>query len=164
MKKGIFLLVIFGLLSFTLHDMHISLTKVNYKQEQKSVQITMRCFIDDIALAIDTQNEITSELDTDRELKNVDKYLKEYLVQNFYVSINNSVSKFNYLGKEYEDDIIYFYLEIENVDSIDTIEIKNSVLLQTFDDQQNLVKLKINSINKTFYLSNKNDKEMLKVG
>ena len=57
-------------------------------------------------------------------------------------------------GKEYEDDIVYFYLEIDSVQSISTIKIENKVLLKEFDDQQNVIKLNINDKKNTFYLKN----------
>lgn len=163
MKKIIIIIVALSLVSFKLHNVHISLTKVTYKEDAKSVQVLMRCFINDITVAINAQNEIESEMATDRELTDVDTYLKEYLTQNFAIYINGKLMNFNYLGKEYDEDIVYFYLEIENVESIKNIEVKNAVLFHTFDDQQNLIKLKIKEIKKTFYLSNNKDKEMLKI-
>ncbi len=36
------------------------------------------------------------------------------------------------------------YLEIENIESISTIEISNTLLFDLFQEQKNIVKLKIN--------------------
>ena len=99
---------------------------------------------------------------TKNESKKSDQYLETYINQKFKISINDLEQTYIYLGKEYEDDLVYFYLEIENVDSIKNIEVQNSMLVEEFEDQQNFIKLSIGNIQKTFILIKANDKEMLK--
>ena len=70
---------------------------------------------------------------------------------------------FIYLGKEYEHDIVYIYLEIENVKEINTIQVQNAMLFEEFEAQQNFIKLTLGEIQKTFILVKANDKEMLKL-
>ena len=59
----------------------------------------------------------------------------------------------NYLGKEYENDIMFCYLEMENIKDINAIEISNKILFDKFDDQKNIIRLKINNKNKSFVLT-----------
>ena len=156
-------LLIIPLLAFGLHKHYISLTKVEYVKEQKSVQITMRFFIDDIELALENQFDETMELATQFQNKKADKLLETYVRQNFKIWINDSEMIYNYLGKEYEDNEVFFYLEIENVNEINEIAVKNRMLLNEFEDQQNYIKLNIETVQKTFILVRANDKEMLKL-
>lgn len=162
MKKWLYFLII-PLFAFTLHKFHLSNTKVVYDTEEKSVQITMRCFVDDIEKVINQENNITLELGNEREIIEAQKYLKEYLNANFEIRINNKIQNTAYLGKEIEKDIIFFYLEIENVQDVSSIQIKNTVLLETFEDQQNVIRVEIKGKKKTFVLKNDNYVEKLQL-
>ena len=162
MKKIIAFFIIIPLFAFAIHKYHFSLTKIIYSTKNQSLQITMRYFIDDIETAINSLENIESELDTDHEVKNIDSLLQKYVFNNFIIKLNNLPAKLSFIGKEYEKDIVYFYLETDTVTKINNLEIQNKILLQTFDDQQNVVKIDLNNQKKTLYLKNKNDKEMLK--
>ena len=74
------------------------------------------------------------------------------------------MAKFNhlYIGKEYDGDIVRFYLEINSIKVLKSIEVTNNILIQEFDNQKNIVKIKVKDFNKTFYLNKSNDKSLLK--
>lgn len=156
-------LAIIPLLAFGVHEHYISLTKINYAEDKKSVQVTMRYFIDDVEKVLESRYELPMELATKDENKKSNLYLETYINQKFKISINDLEQTYVYLGKEYENDLVYFYLEIENVDDIKNIEVQNSMLVEEFEDQQNFVKLSIGNVQKTFILIKANDKEMLKL-
>ena len=150
------------LFSFTMHKYYISLTQVNYIQEEKSLQITTRIFIDDLEFAIQKETNQNLELNTSIESKNSDDIITNYISERFKIKINDTFYTFKYLGKEYEEDLIYCYLEVQNIDEINSIKISNTVLFEVFNEQQNIVKLNINNSNKTFYFTKKNNKGLLK--
>jgi hypothetical protein len=148
--------------SFTkAHEYYISLTQIDYIKESKSVQIIMNLFLDDFDLALNKTFDKTFNLNSREELKNSNDFIKKYLQDHFEIKVDNKTFKTNYLGKEYEGDIIYLYIEIENVKTISTIEVKNNILIEFFPDQQNLIKLKINDKFDSLLLTKKNDKGLL---
>jgi len=159
--KILFLILIIPLFAFGLHKYYISLTKIDFVKNEKSVQITMRFFIDDIEKTLENRYAVELELATEEENKKADIYLEKYIASKFEVIINQDVRIFKFLGKEYENDVVFFYLEITGIESIDQISVQNSMLFEEFPDQQNFVKLNINNSKKTFILRKGNDKEML---
>ncbi len=155
MKKYFYLLIIPILLSFNLHKLHLSNTKIVFDKRENTLQITMRCFADDIENVLNKNNNLVLELGNDRELEKSDELIKAYLSEKFKISINKSPIKWDYLGKEFEKDIVYFYLEINAVAAtISHIKVTNNVLLEEFDDQQNIIRLSLNDKKKTFVLKN----------
>ena len=162
MKKIIILLFIAPLLSFSLHKYYVALTEVTFKEESQSVQMIMNVFMDDIETAINSDYKVDLQLTTQKELKDTDAYFYKYLKEHFKTTINNKQVSYNFIGKEYDGDIVYFYLEIENITEINTIEILNTVLLKHFPEQQNLVKASIKKERKSLFLDKKNDKGLLK--
>lgn len=162
LKKYTFILLVIPLMSFTLHKYYLSLTKIDYIKDEKSIQITMRIFIDDLESTLNEINEKSFELDTKHELEDTHLYIEKYISEHFQITINQTVRNFDYLGKKYENDVVYLFAEIENIDIINSIEIKNRILMEAFPEQQNIIKFNINNKKKSFILTSKYDKDLLK--
>ena len=161
LKKLIFLLII-PLLAFSAHKYYVSMTKIKYVKEEEAIQITMRFFIDDVEKTLNNRFKKDFKLATTEEDKEADKFINLYIHQKFEVKINNQLIEYTFLGKEYKNDIVFFYLESTDIHNINSIEIKNSMLFEMFEDQQNFIKIYMNDQIKTMVLMRQNDKEMLK--
>ncbi|TYB72999.1 peptidase E [Bizionia algoritergicola] len=134
---------------------------MEYVKEKQSVQIITRIFVDDLERLIRTRYDETVTLAAKSESKNVDQYIEKYLGEKMAITINGKHTNMVFLGKEYENDIVYCYLEIKNVASIQSFEISNHVLFDLFSDQKNIVRTNINDENNSFILIKQNDKGML---
>ncbi|MDT7832051.1 hypothetical protein RQM59_06645 [Flavobacteriaceae bacterium S356] len=161
-NKYILLLFLIPLFAFNAHKYYLSLTQIEYKSDTESIQIILNIFIDDMETALNDIHNIDLQLDTKKELKESDTYFKEYLKKNLHLKTKSKELTFNYLGKEYEGDNIFFYLEIEGVKSLESLEISSSILIEHFPKQQNLIKAKANGVNRSKLLTKKNDKALLK--
>ena len=104
-----------------------------------------RIDISDLEFTLQERYDERIKLTTIDEAPMVDDYIKKYLEQKIAIKINTKEMPFNFIGKEYDNDLIVCYLKIENVKSINTIEISNMVLFDLFPKQKNVVKTKINS-------------------
>ncbi|MGY0426868.1 MAG: DUF6702 family protein [Polaribacter sp.] len=153
LKKIVLILVLIPLLSFTPHKYYLSLTQIKYKKETKSIQIIINVFTDDIEATLNKDYQLDMQLESKNELKNADEYFKKYLKKNLQFKINGISKEFNYIGKEYDSDLVFFYLEIPAIDSVKNIEITNKLLIDHFPDQQNLVKSKVGKKHKSILLS-----------
>jgi len=111
------------------------------------------------------KNHYQTELEfaTNTENENLDFYLEKYISQNFKIHINSEEKVYQYLGKEFKNDVVFFYLDLKDIEMINTVEIQNSMLLEDFPEQENYIKLNINNTSKTIILRKNNDKEMLKL-
>ena len=160
--KPILFFLIIPLFAFSIpHKYYISVTQINYIEESKSLQITTRIFIDDFENLLRERYDEKITLVGEEELPYTDAYIERYLTEKLKITINGKVANLSFIGKEYDVDIMKCYLEIEDVNSIESIEIKNKVLFDLYDDQQNIVKTKINSKQKSFILISQNDKAVL---
>ena len=152
-KKIFLLLFIIPLLSFSAHKYYLSLTQIAFKESSKSVQIIINVFMDDIETALNKDNNIDLQLSTKKELPNNDVYFENYLRKKLQFKIDTIAKEFKYIGKEYDGDLVYFYLEIENITKVSSIEITNKILLKHFPKQENLIKSKVGTKNKSILLS-----------
>ena len=151
--KTFFLLLIIPLFSFSAHKYYLSLTQVKFKPETKSIQIIINVFMDDTELALNKDYNIDLQLTTKKELPNNNVYFEKYLREKLQFTIDGTPKKFNYIGKEYENDLVYFYLEIENITTVKKIQITNKILTKHFPDQQNLIKTKVGKVDKSILLN-----------
>ncbi|MDG1398062.1 MAG: hypothetical protein P8P88_06710 [Polaribacter sp.] len=163
LKQTIVLFFIIPLLSFSAHKYFLSLTQINYKTESKSIQIIINVFMDDIESAINKDFNINLQLTTENELADNNIYFEKYLKQKLFFKVNDIQKDFNYIGKEYDGDLIFFYLEIENINSLETINVTNDILTTHFPRQQNLVKLKVDKTQKSKFLTKHENSTIFKL-
>ncbi|CAI8376888.1 MAG: Uncharacterised protein [Polaribacter sp. SA4-10] len=162
LQKTFLLLLIIPMLSFSAHKYYLSLTQINFIPESKSVQIIINVFMDDIETALNKDYNIDLQLTTEKELTENDVYFEKYLNEKLHFKVNAVAKKFNYIGKEYDGELVYFYLEIEDISDVNQIEISNKILIKHFPKQENLIKSKVGKINKSVLLNAENYSEILK--
>ena len=160
-KKSLIFLLIFPMCAFTIHKYYVSLCEIEYIEEQRSVQITIGMFIDDLEFTLNKNHTANLYLATPDEAPNIDTYYENYLNEHLNMLINDGARSYEYIGKEYDDDVVRFYLEITNVEQLISMEIINTSLFRDFEDQQNIIKIKVKKFHKTFYLNKKNEKGVL---
>ncbi|MDO7171882.1 DUF6702 family protein [Mariniflexile sp. AS56] len=161
--KRLLILCVLPLLAFTaIHKYYISVTQIDYLQEKQSVQITSRIFIDDFEKLLRERYDDNITLAGKKELSSVDMYVERYLKEKIKIKINNKEVNLNFIGKEYDVDLVKCYLEIEGVKKIESFEISNQVLFDLFGEQQNIIKTKINSQQKSVILIPENNSTVLK--
>lgn len=163
MKKTIVLLFILPLFAFTaIHKYYVALTDIEFNEKEQSVQMIMNVFMDDIELALNNEFNIDAQIANANEVKELDDYFYKYLQKHFKISINNQEKSYQFVGKEYDGNIVFFYLEVNNISEVKSIKINNTVLIKEYADQQNLIKAKVYNERKSLFLSKKNDKGLLK--
>ncbi|WP_299521230.1 DUF6702 family protein [Winogradskyella sp.] len=139
------------------HEYYVSVTNIEYAEEQKSLQIISQIFIDDFETLLRKRYDESITLAEVDEPKIVDTYMKRYLSDKLKLRVNGVAVEFNFIGKEYKDDITYCYLEIEDISNIQSIEVTNQSLFDVFSEQQNIVRLKLLGKNRSFLLIPDND-------
>lgn len=160
--KYIIVLLLFPLFAFTsAHKYYVSVTQVNYIKEKKALQITTRIFIDDLEKLLQERYNKSITLSPNKDEKKIDTYIETYIKSKFNISINNKAIDYTFLGKDYDEDIIQCYIEIENIDQISSLSITNKILFDMFDEQKNVVRTHINKKHKSFILIPENDKGVL---
>lgn len=164
-KKGLLVLLLPLFAFTTVHKYYLSVTNIAYSEKEDALQITSRIFIDDFEKILEERYDVKGNLATENESGIAMDYIKKYLKSKFTIKINDEYKTVNFLGKKYEDDIMVCYLEVPNIDfpTVESIEVQNEVLMDLFDEQQNVIHFKINGKKKSFVLIRENNKGMLKL-
>jgi len=160
-KLKIIVMVLFVSLSsfISLHKYYVSVTDIEYAKETKSLQIISRLFVDDFEKVLKERYLDTISLDDN----SADFYMEKYFTKKLQVDVNKEPQQFNFIGKEIDGDMVHCYFEIENISNIETINVTNKLLFDTYKSQQNITHLKINGKKKSFLFIKDKSSGLLKL-
>jgi hypothetical protein len=159
----------FSILSFVqsiafvlmLHPLHVSVTEIEYDEKDKALEIMMRVFIDDLELTMrDRLNQ--PELDiTEPKGITLDQMMTPYLAERFKITLDNKAQKIKYLGHEKEGEAFIFFIEVANVKKWKAIQVMNNIIMETHEDQSNLVHVTVRGKVKSLRLTKSTPADVL---
>ncbi len=121
-----------------LHPFHISVTEILYRPNEKTIQVSVRIFLDDLELGLRAETG-DNKLDIkDSPQSELNTHIGNYVKSRLKLKTKKPL-ELGYLGFEYEDDALWCYFETEKVKKFEVIEIENKILIDAFNDQENLV-------------------------
>jgi hypothetical protein len=134
---------------------------MEYVAEKQSIQIISKIFIDDIEDALQARYDKDLSLDPEKETERDESFLKQYIFQKLEIKVNGKLVTYNYIGKEYETDIVKIYLEITGVSELKSLEVTNEVLMEMFEEQQNIIHYRSGDDRRSLVLEKEYPKGML---
>ncbi len=135
------------------HAFHTSLTEIQYNAKEKSLEISIRMFTDDLETALTKANNGQKVMIGGKN-DNSDAVLNKYIQQHFAIITPQKQKKsLTVLGKEIEGDATWVYVEIPNSQDFKGHILYNNLMQELFDDQTNLVNF-LYAGNKKTYLFN----------
>ena len=143
------------------HEFYLSVTEIEYNNEKQSLQIITRVFIDDFEDVLNERYGAELQLSEEAEEGAVADNISKYLKQKLRLQVNGEELQLNYLGKEYDADQLVLYIEVENLAPFNKIEVTNEILTDLFDDQKNVVHVKVNDKTKSLLLMRQQETEKL---
>ena len=117
------------------HQFFISTTDIQFKSEEKRAEITIQVFTHDINLLLENANYKTIDLGTKKENDDIDIFLVNYLSDNFVLQ----EYRWKYIGKKVGTEYTLFFLEIEDFSLSPKIAILNSLFMDLYNKQRNIV-------------------------
>jgi hypothetical protein len=131
---------LFGLsLSAFVHPFYVSLTQIEHNIQNKSLEISVRIFADDLQKALQ-QYQKTVKIYT-----NKNQLLTYYLQERLRMWVNGAWVNILFLGKEEDEEATWCYLEVKNIPFLKTVTIENQLLFNEFTSQVNMIHLKANN-------------------
>lgn len=132
------------------HNFHSSLAEMNYNNKSKSFQVVLKLFADDTEAALTKYSGRSYSVGGLGKNRNPDAVLSAYLNEHFILTKKNKKSSIQYIGKEVNVDMIVVYFEIPFNDNLKNYTLSNTIMLDLFDDQNNIVNLQKDNKNKSF--------------
>lgn len=150
MKHLIALFLLAPLMSFHAHKFYVSNTIIEYSAQNQTYGITVKMFTDDLETAIGGES---IHLGEENEVINAGALLETYVNGHFKLTFNDQEQMLVYLGKEVENDLTICYFEMLQSTDFHTLKIDNSLLLELFPDQKNIVSLAVGGKSQTLIMT-----------
>ncbi|WP_373462463.1 MULTISPECIES: DUF6702 family protein [Chryseobacterium] len=116
-------------MSFVGVDFFSSMTKVDYVEGSRTLKFTTKMNTSHISDAIKI-NPNTAGFEAE---------VKKYVNNNFDVFVNGAPKTITFTGSQVSGETVWVYFEAGGVSDINTIKIKNTILLSAFPKQSNIV-------------------------
>jgi len=150
------------LMAASAHKFYVSITTIEYAPKEQSLQLISKIFLDDIEDALEERYGRKFYFNSKKETAADAEVLKDYVLQKLRINVNGAPAKFDYLGTDYDIDVVKIFIEIPKVKSFKSIEVENLILLDMFDEQQNIIHVKKNKDRRSLILEKENPKGLLK--
>lgn len=126
-------------MSFMKADFFSSMTKVDYVEGSKMLKFTTKLNTDHISNAIKI-NPNTAGFEAE---------VKKYMNNNFYLYVNGAPKTLTFTGSQVSGESVWVYFEAGGVGEINSLKIKNTILLGTYPKQFNVVNVAYKGMQKT---------------
>ncbi len=141
------------------HDFHVSIAQVDYKDQE--MQCTLRLFREDLENQLEKDLSYSLKLGEPDEHPSADSLVADYISREFNLKIGPKSLKQNYLGKEVEVEMIYLYFFYPCPEKPAELVVRNSVFFDSFDDQSNIVNVRIGDELRSAYLTSAESEKKL---
>ena len=142
MKNFLHIIGIFALMvmtSFGTADFYSSMTKVDYVEGSKTLKFTTK---------MNTQH-ISDAIKINPNTAGFEAEVKKYVNNNFDLFVNGSPKTLTFTGSQINGESVWVYYEAGGVGEINTLKIKNTIMLSTFPKQFNIVNIAYKGSQKT---------------
>ena len=162
-KLLVLILVALPLMAASAHKYYFSVTQADYDVKSKSLKMVTRVFYDDLEKVFQERYDKSIKVDKTYDQEKLDAYIQKYFNSKFIVSVNGKEQKLSYIGHKDEVDYVVCFVEVKNITNPQSIEIENTLLMDMFPDQKNVIHLQVGNTKKSYLLNKENDKAMLKL-
>lgn len=132
MKKNFYIFAIltfFVMVSYAAADFFSSMTKVDYVEGSKTLKFTTKLNTDHISNAIKIRPETAG----------FEAEVKKYVNKTFDVYVNGQPKNLTFTGSQVNGESVWVYFETSGVSDLNSLKIRNAILLETYPKQLNVV-------------------------
>lgn len=120
------------------HPIHVSVTEINHNAIDKTLEISVRIFTDDFEKVLAKNYKTRVDL-INPDRKAMDKLVSDYIKTHLSARADGKPVNFVYLGFEKEDEVINSYLQVDDIATVNKIELVDRLMHDLFTDQTNLI-------------------------
>jgi hypothetical protein len=122
------------------HKYYTSLAQVEYNAREKSVEVSLRVFADDLELALTRRAGRKVSLD---RMKDAEGLVLAYLRDTFEIKNRGGETKaLKWVGMELRAGVAWLYFEAEMPEGLAGARLRDHVLFELFDEQVNTVSVR----------------------
>lgn len=135
-----------------LHPFFVSVIDINHNQQEKTLEISVRIFTDDLEKTLQQFGKTKVDLMHPTDKKATEALLSNYLNRQLQLSVDGKAVKGQLLGFEQIKESTWCYLEVENIQAFTSMNIHCELLYDFEKNQINIFHVKNKGTEKSYKL------------
>ena len=137
------------LLPVQAHPVHVALTSIEYNTDKQAFNVAFKIFWDDLERVIAAKYKVTLKLANETENPQEKEYLDKYIRENFKFVVNGDKTLIPvYEGKKIHEKAIWLNFHIPCSGKVEQVYIYDTVMMDMFCDQTDLLIFKYGEMEK----------------
>lgn len=141
--KNTFWCVVIWISVSSFHPYYVSVSDIKYSEQDKTLQISCRTFTDNIEDALKKLYKKQIDVLHPKDKKEVESLLTDYINKHIKIKVNGKWQTIQFIGYEKEEEAIWTYIEIKNVELPKSVIIENTLLYDYLPQQINMVHIEV---------------------
>jgi len=134
------------------HPFKASVTELNFNDRSGRLELTVKLFTDDLEECVREKTGKLLFLDTKKEIPEAGREIAQYLGSGLVIKLDGKPVEFEFLGKEYESDVTWCYLESGPITFPSEVYVHNSIMTERYPTQSNIVHIQAGKQRKSLLL------------
>jgi hypothetical protein len=121
------------------HPIHLSVTEINHNAGEKTLEISCKIFTDDFERVLAQNYKTKVDLTNPPDKAAMEKLVNDYVQKHLSIKADGKPVAFTALGFEKDQDVVYSYFQVDNIASVKSIGLTNTLMYDLFEDQISLI-------------------------
>ncbi|WP_298297400.1 DUF6702 family protein [Hydrotalea sp.] len=137
-----------------MHPFYVSVIDLHHNAKEKMVEVSIRIFTDDLEQILKIHFNKNVDLTHPVNKAEADDLIQQYINNKINIKINQTKAHLKYIGYEIQKESVWGYFEIDNITSIQKIDITSTLLYDYQPNQVNIYHVTYNGEDKSYKLDN----------
>ena len=136
------------------HPIYVSVVEIEHNATEKSLEISCRIFTDDFEKTLRDIYPVKIDLLSPAMHEAMGRYVSEYVRNHLKLSVDGKPVSLRYLGYEELEEAISSYYQVDDVKSVNRIDIENDMLYSYKKEQMGIMHITVKGERKSLRLLN----------
>ena len=158
--KSLFIFIISN--SLLMHPVHVSVTNMEYQPEKDNISLSFKIFTDDFQILFSHLHNISIDFNENGNYYLYQETIDNYFADHFKVFLKDEELVLKNTGIKSNFEATWFFYDIALEKKEETFIIKNTLLLDLYSDQKNLLIFKNGKTEKGYQFNIKKNEYIIK--
>lgn len=135
-----------------LHPFFVSVIDMKHNEKDKSIEVSLRIFTDDLEGALKKNYNLITDLGKDVNNNLLNNAVAKYIQSKLQITVDGKAKTMKYIGYEIIKESAWVYVEFDDVNLVKKIDMSCSLLYDCQDKQSNIFNIKANGTEKNYKL------------
>ena len=146
---------------YLIHPVHVSITNMDYVPEKNRIDLSFKLYKNDFQLLFIHLKQLNIDFNKDEEIQKFRNEIDHYFLNHFKIS-NCVANDLSFIETKSDEESIWFYYTIQLANNeTKSIEITNTILLDLYFDQKNMLIVHYNNQEKGYLFNLKQTKQLI---